>query len=1560
MNLHLQQKLWRVLGFTALLWASLPHALCFPAKPNLQFSRISKEKGLSNDSVRAMYQDRKGFLWLGTQDGLNRFDGTQYDVFRHHQEDPNSLSDNHILAITQDREDFLWIGTNSGGVNRLDPRTEKIDRYRHRESDPRSLSSDRVTAILQDQKGQVWIGTDDGLNLWDQDSGFIKFLPLGQADALPHARVECLFEDQSGALWIGTQRGLARMKPDHSGFEIWQAEARIDGLRNDFILSINQDQAGRLWIGTSNGLFHMLEENKFKRYSAARVQDDIHPDPVNEIWPTPEGTLWLGTHGGLGIFDPSTNKLHLYRHDSSNQQTIPGDRINSIVHDHSGLVWLSTDSNGICYFNPDTLRFQSIGYGNSKTTESIGDPRTISLYEDLEGMVWIGTLIGGLKRYDPITDTIKIYDFTGLADGGTISGTVRSIAEGPNGLLWLGVAGSGLMSFDRRTETFTRFQHIPGDETTIAHDDIRALWVNSEGHLWVGNQEAIDLFDVRQKRVTRSFPRRDERGFIHQGYLAKIYEDDKDNLWLAVMARGLFKVDLSNDQVTRIIHDPDDPYSLSHQSATDMYTDSKGRFWIGTQGGGINLVLSDTDSTEDMRFKAYTRLDGLAADAIGGILEDGEGNLWVSTTTGISRFDPEAEQFTNFSTKDGLPPHSYIIGAYNKGFSGKLYFGGWQGTTFFDPSIFRDVKPAPETLLTGFRLFNLEVRPRWQDPDSPLLQTISYTQQVDLQHRQSAFSIAFSALDFANADDQRYSYQLQGWDDRWIETNARQPFATYTNLDAGSYVFRVRAANQRGEWHEHPTELEIVISSPPWASWWAYTLYIAIVGGLIAAYVNGQKRKLAYKARIIRRLRDLDKIKDQFLANTSHELRTPLNGIIGLTESLIDGAAGPTTPEMVENLEMVVASAKRLSHLVNDVLDFSKLRHDQLTMQAAIIDLRLVAETTLRLSQPLIADKRVRFINDIPANLKVMADENRLQQIFHNLVGNAIKFTETGSVRLSAKNLGEMVEICVQDTGIGISENHQRRIFESFEQADGSTARIYGGAGLGLAITKELVQRHGGRLWVTSTPGEGSEFYFSIPSISNEAAQKLEYSLQDHLDEPHLQEVLKPAQETGPLDDFDALPTQKFMKPEFWILIVDDDPVNRRVLVNHLSLVNYAVIEAEDGEEALEIVNRRYPVIDLVILDVMMPRLTGYETCFKLRESFPMQELPILILTARNNDNDIVRAFSSGANDFLNKPVSKSELLSRVSTHLQLKDINRNLEEKVSERTQELRETHDQLMEAAHRAGMAEVAINVLHNLGNALNSSRTSLASIKKHSDPARIQKFLGSIKSLVEQNREALAAIPEYGGRLEKLPIGIETVIEELEKKSQKLLAEIEGLEQGTEQMVDLVLAQRQYAESEALYASVNLIELLDMVVANQEPHFQAHNIKIRFKSDLSKARGKIQKTKFIAVLIHLLNNAAEALSKAPEAEYEVNLSLAYTMTKEFELHIHDNGPGVPEHLKSRIFEQGFSTKDGSAGFGLHFCVNAMREMGGNLLLLDQEKGAHFVLKIPKEYVLEVDFTR
>jgi len=713
-------------------------------------------------------------------------------------------------------------------------------------------------------------------------------------------------------------------------------------------------------------------------------------------------------------------------------------------------------------------------------------------------------------------------------------------------------------------------------------------------------------------------------------------------------------------------HEDNNPNSLSSGQVTSIYEDSRGILWIGTIGGGLNKF-----DRASATFTHYREEDGgLPNNTINGILEDDQGHLWLSTNKGLSKFDSETETFRNYDVEDGLASNEFFSGSAHKNRTGELMFGGPNGFNIFDPKQIKDNLSIPPVVITDFQIFN---EPVSIGGDSPLQQHISFSKELTLSYQDSVFSFEFVALNYISPQKNQYAYKMEGVDKDWVYVDSSRRFATYTNLDAGDYVFKVKGSNNDGIWNEEGTSLKITIIPPWWKTGWAYLLYEILILSLILAFVIRQQRKLDLEQAINKQLKQADKLKDELLANTSHELRTPLNGIIGIAESLRDGTTGDLSDQTKTNLDMIVGSGKRLAKLVNDILDFSKLREKTLDLQLKAVSLREIVDIVLTLSQPLIGKKNIELINAIDAELPAaMADENRLQQIFHNLVANAIKFTESGHVEISAKVINDQLEVTVSDTGIGIAEDKFDRIFESFEQAEGSTAREYGGTGLGLAVTQQLVKLHRGQIGVKSQVGVGSQFFFTIP-VSKEKAESISSVELSYVQASTVVEV------TNEAEVITASTNQ------FKILIVDDEPVNLQVLNNYLKNMYY-LVQASSGEEALSIIENGFEP-DAIVLDVMMPKMTGYEVTQKLREKWQADELPILLLTAKNQLADLVAGFEHGANDYLTKPISKDELLARLKTHLNLKylkaetvrmgaelEVTRRIQQMLLPKTEELEE----------------------------------------------------------------------------------------------------------------------------------------------------------------------------------------------------------------------------------------------------------------------------------------------
>ena len=1240
--------------------SAIPHAQSKVFAPPIEFAHLSLEDGLSQATVFCMIQDSQGFMWFGTEDGLNRFDGYTFKVYRNIQDDPTSLTDSWVNAITEDSQGFLWIGTEGGGLNRFDPKTQVFQSYRHNPDNPNSLSSDTVLSLYQDRTGILWIGTDGGgLNRFNQYTHtFTRYSHIpGNNTSLSHNKIWAIHEDHQGNIWLGTNRGLNKFNRSEEHFTRYYFDPNNpNSLSHNSILSIYEDKTGFLWIGTEEGGLNKFDpqQERFTRYQY-NVQNpySLSHNAVWAIFEDNTGTLWVGTHGGLNKFNRETEQFFHYTNDSLNPKSLSHDAVWSIYQDNSSILWVST-LGGLNKFNPKGKKFIHYYQDPLNPNNSLSDGNVRAILETRDGMMWFGTYAGGLNQFDRRTNQFTYYEHDPNNPASLSNDNIRAIYEDKDGMLWIGTYGSGLDKFDRQTQTFTHYTYDPQNPYSISDNNVRAIMEDSHGILWIGTYDGgLHQFDRETERFTRYAQGEGET--VSSNNVKVLYEDRQGALWIGTH-NGLDELDSTRQHFTHYQREPNDHHTLSNNGILSVYQDSHDTIWVGTLGGLNKLDRSSGTFTH------YHEEHGLANQVIYGILEDEQGYLWLSTNKGISRFDSQHETFRNYDILDGLQSNEFNIGAYYKTKDGQMFFGGINGFNRFTPSEVVDNLHVPPVVLTEFQKFNKPFE---------LPQSITFIKQLDLSYKDYVFSFDFAALDFTIPAKNQYMYMLEGFDQKWNTTDANRRFATYTNLSGGEYTFRVKASNNDSIWNEKGVALKIYVSPPPWKTWWAYMLYAIATFAIVMYYVSAQRRKLHEKQRELQRekevaealrhsaeqLRQADKLKDEFLANTSHELRTPLNGIIGLAESLVDGIAGELNDSMRYNLSMIVSSGKRLANLVNDILDFSQLRYKEIELQLKPVDVREVVEVVIMLSKPLIGEeKKLQLINSIPPDLPLVnADENRLQQVLYNLIGNGIKFTEEGSVVVSAEERhkhvnGErqsLVAIIVSDSGIGIPETKLERIFESFEQGEGSVAREYGGTGLGLAVTKQLIELHQGDIQVDSVVGVGSQFIFTLPIAKDQVLPKTDKSKS---------KIMSDKQTSQQDIQMPILPDSNG-EGRFRVLIVDDEPVNLQVLVNHLALQDYSLFQATSGMEALEAIGQGLKP-DIILLDVMMPKMSGYEVCRRLRKYFSPSELPIIMLTAKTHLENIAEGLEAGANDYLTKPVAKTELLARIKTHVQLYAIN--------------------------------------------------------------------------------------------------------------------------------------------------------------------------------------------------------------------------------------------------------------------------------------------------------------
>lgn len=805
-----------------LIVPGVPHA----RSNHIIFSEISIEEGLSQSIVSCLVQDSRGFMWFGTEDGLNRYDGYRVRVLRHDPYDANSLSYNEILSILEDRSGMLWIGTFHGGLNRYDPIAERFTHYRHDPADPNSLSHNIVRVICEDQDGRLWIGTDGGLNRLDPGTGqFVRYLHDPDDPAsLSNDAILAIAEDRDGTLWIGTDGGgLERYDADRDAFVHDRADrGGTGGLVDETVRAICEDAAGELWIGTDRGLVRLDRQgNRLERY----VNDPQDPhslgnDQVYAIYETRSGVLWVGTDGGgLNRLNRATGKFTRYVSDSNDDTSITYDQIRAIYEDRSGVIWIGTYGGGVNRF--DTKQKAFLLYKPvPNDPNSLSHDIVWSICEDDDGYLWIGTHGGGLDRLDRRTGQY-VHHRHDDADPGSLShDIVRTVCEDRSGRLWVGTNGGGVCRYDRAAGTFTAYRHDPADPNSLSHDEVRSVYEDRSGVLWVGtNGGGLNRFDRATGRFERYRHDPTDPRSLSNDFVRVIYEDTRGLFWIGTQGGGLNRFDRGEGTFTSYRADPDDADSISNDFIFSIHEDAEGILWLGTWGGGLNRF-----DVEREKFRCYTTVDGLASNAIYGTLEDEVGRLWMSTNNGLSRFDPRTKTFRNYSVEDGLQSNEFNGGSFFQSTSGEMFFGGIHGFNAFHADSLQDNPYIPQIAIISFRKMNREVE---------LGRPIFDVEELVLSHRDYIFSFEFAALDYTVPGKNRYAYRMVGLHDDWIMTDADQRSATFTSLDPGRYTFMVKGSNNDGVWNEEGASILITITPPFWRTWWFRAGVIAVAACLV-------------------------------------------------------------------------------------------------------------------------------------------------------------------------------------------------------------------------------------------------------------------------------------------------------------------------------------------------------------------------------------------------------------------------------------------------------------------------------------------------------------------------------------------------------------------------------------------------------------------------------------------------------------------------------------------------------------------------------------------------------
>lgn len=1222
-------------------------SLPIPVRTNVVFEHLSLEQGLSQSVVNAVVQDATGFLWIATQDGLNRYDGTAFRVFKHSTDDPSSLVDNLVTTLVLDSESRLWVGTN-GGLDLYDAKLEQFSHYRSDPNDPTTLSADAVTAMALAKGDVLWVGTGAGLNRFDMTSGRVVRYRHNDADpaSLLSDAVTSLYVDGQDQLWVGTNLGLDRMDPAGGGFQHYRPAPGDPGsLLPGPVAAIRDDKDGHLWVGTSAGLSRLdLGAASFVHYTnSADDPGSLSSNVVTSVFQDSTGTLWIGTTGGgVNRYRPKDGSFDRFLPDPMDPQSLSIDAIVGFYEDDAGILWVGTFGGGLDRYDRNKVKFITLRHNPSDDT-SLSDNLIWSILRDSQNELWVATTSGGLNRAQQGGSGF-IHYLTDPEDITTIdSDQVWTVIESSDGSIWAGTA-AGMDRFDRATGRFTRYQVPP--VFTIAEA--------SDGGLWLGTIGSGLLKWDSEHGITRAYTQDlSNPNSLAGNFVTKIVPDGKGGLWLGTFTGGLDHFNPDTEAFTNYKYIEGDPHSLTNNTVITLMMDSQQHLWVGTYGGLSKL----TD--EPGVFVTYDEDNGLPNATIYSLLEDGSGELWVTTNRGLTRFDPVRQTFENYSPSDGLQSVEFNQGAAFKGADGEMYFGGINGLNVFHPAEIFDNPYVPPVVITQLLLFN---QPVPIGPDSPLKSAVDQTSDIRLTYQDDFLAFEYAALHFSSPDENQYAYKMEGFDRDWNYVGNRR-FASYTGLPPGSYTFRVKASNADGVWNEQGASLHIVIPPPFWRTWWFMTLVgVLAVGTVVGSLafrirsVENQRRELARQvdeqtSELRATLTELKKAKDAaeaasraksaFLASVSHELRTPLNAIIGFSQLMLrsasTGRSKRLSPDQHENLEVILRSGEHLLGLVNDVLELSKIEAGRAALHEVAFDLVRQLDGLDEMFRLTAHQKGLALKFDVDPALPRMveADEGKLRQILMNLIGNAVKFTSEGEVAIRVRVVEPAAESpdpsrClarfeVRDTGPGIATEELESIFDPFVQST-SGLQSQEGTGLGLAVSRNYARLMSGDVRVESELERGSRFVLEVPLKVVEAYKA------------------RPSQPTRMV--VGLAPGQ----PTYRLLIVDDSEANRKLLVHLFKPLGFELREAVHGAEAVEAWQAWSP--HLIWMDMRMPVMDGYEATRRIKATTRGQATVIIALTASALEEDKAVILSEGCDDYVRKPFREEDLFEALERHL--------------------------------------------------------------------------------------------------------------------------------------------------------------------------------------------------------------------------------------------------------------------------------------------------------------------
>lgn len=1197
----------------------------FVSAVHFSFRHYKVENGLSENSVFCTLQDQKGFMWFGTKDGLNRFDGQKFQTFHHQLNDNNSIGNNFIRSLYQDKQNTLWVGTERGVY--LYNYTKNTFRFFDKQTENKSPLIQAVYSICEDQQGNIWLGTDMGLYCYQTDKQEIKSYSAqpGNKFSLPSNFVNSVICDSKGTVWVGTlSGGLSKFVAKKNHFLNFKLSSDKDTYSNS-VLRIKEDSQGNLILGTiTEGLvFFNRKTNTIQQFLLGISPEKIYY--FRDIFEFSPGIYLIGSEQGLIYFDKSSNSSSIIKSSSVIPGSLSDNAVYSIQNDREGGVWVGTYFGGVNYLSPKVNPFElftPLEYRNSISGKAISQ-----MCEDDRGNLWIGTEDAGLNYFDTHHNTFR--NFTHVRGKNSLSyHNVHSLLpDGDN--LWVGTFAGGLNVLNTKTGKFKYY--IAGTTSNSLSDNhIFDIYKDLTGIIWVGTINGLN----RYNKLTDSFERIPELGA--QTHVYDILQDHNGLIWVGTYGRGVFCYNPQKSVWKQYLSDPGKEGTLSHNKVVSVFQDEKKRLWFGTEGGGLCQYIYEKDI-----FKTFNTSNGLPNNVVYMVVSERD-NLWLSTNKGLVCFNPDNNQIKIFTKDDGLQGDQFNFKSAFKSRSGKIYFGGTNGFNAFYPDKIRENKFLPPVVITSFQMFNKKVNS--QDESSPLKNDISYTDELVLQHNQSYVSFEFVALSYCIPEKNQYAYKLDGLDDEWnFIGNERK--ITYTNLPPGKYTLKIKGSNNDGLWNEEGVQLKIRVLPPFWKSNWAILIYIVFI--ILASYytLTSLKRKHSEEQN-----HQLEKVKAEkeielyhakidFFTNIAHEIRTPLSLIKAPLDAVIKKNKNS---ELNDFLSVINRNTTRLLMLVNQLLDFRKAEKNSYVVNMRPTNINELLQNMNESFKYSGNNKNLKIeLSLTDKNIIAQIDAESLIKVLSNLMSNAVKHAKT-RIELSLIEENEFFHIKVYDDGEGIAADEQDKIFQPFYQIRKSSDQQTQGTGIGLSLAKLLTELMSGTLRIESEPDVYACFVLTFPLSAEIVGQQTDSK--PEIDEIQTDLLASQSPKTHRIRQTNDLPA---------ILIVEDNQELNHYLTDYLK-DDYAVFSAINGVEAVKMLEGYS--IDIILTDIVMPEMDGLEFCRFVKTNTLYSHIPVIILTARTDINHKIEGIETGADAYIEKPFSVEHLEAQIYNLLESRE----------------------------------------------------------------------------------------------------------------------------------------------------------------------------------------------------------------------------------------------------------------------------------------------------------------